>query len=410
MKPSFKGSKFEKTRQTLREIMIEADHAESSLRRLREGVRRALNDLESQKEASNLADIEAFVDACVQNNSRPARAAWLKHQFEGYKLDLAEQAEALAAGDAISIDGSSSDSSDDYDPRGKKPRLDERSKDSKLTGVKGKGKLNSDGIVKTRVITAAEVHMLVHIPELPQDVRVAYCKLRDQRIWTDWMEKFQSFLTGTTNEQVTWNRALRAWWASYGDCVWNRYFWVGTGKYSKHGWRVSSEANQVKSRLEAAKKSFVDLLLALERVAGPEVFHYLLFNIHPFWPDLGMPACMLKQLKSAEGVEYIETQGRKRWPDFAQFPNLLFKKDLLAITMDPSLPPKAQLQWSWSLLKWMREKAKIRKQEVEEMVKRVEAGFHLERTGPFQFVNYPEGVFEMPEWMRAQQSTEANFV
>ncbi|CAK4187169.1 unnamed protein product, partial [Aphanomyces euteiches] len=115
-------------------------------------------------------------------------------------------------------------------------------------------------------------------------------------------------------------------------------------------------------------------------------------------------------MKSAEAVEYIETQGRKRWPDFAQFPNLLFKKDLLAITMDPSLPPKAQLQWSWSLLKWMREKAKIRKQEVEEMVKRVEAGFHLERTGPFLFVNYPEGVFEMPEWMRAQQSTEANFV
>ncbi|KAF0729004.1 hypothetical protein Ae201684_013304 [Aphanomyces euteiches] len=68
--------------------------------------------------------------------------------------------------------------------------------------------------------------MLVHIPELPQDVRVAYCKLRDQRIWTDWMEKFQSFLPGTTNEQVTWNRALRAWWASYGDCVWNRYFWA----------------------------------------------------------------------------------------------------------------------------------------------------------------------------------------
>ncbi|KAH9064909.1 hypothetical protein Ae201684P_003688 [Aphanomyces euteiches] len=270
MKPSFKGSKFEKTRQTLREIMIEADHAESSLRRLREGVRRALNDLESQKEASNLADIEAFVDAFVQNNSRPARAAWLKHQFEGYKLDLAEQAEAVAAGDAISIDGSSSDSdssqdsSDDYDPRGKKPRLDERSKDSKLTGVKGKGKLNSDGIVKTRVITAAEVHMLVHIPELPQDVRVAYCKLRDQRL------------------------------AGY-----------------NHG---------------------------------------------------------------------------------------------------PQPAPKAQLQWSWSLLKWMREKAKIRKQEVEEMVKRVEAGFHLERTGPFLFVNYPEGVFEMPEWMRAQQSTEANFV
>ncbi|CAK4598082.1 unnamed protein product, partial [Aphanomyces euteiches] len=208
MKPSFKGSKFEKTRQTLREIMIEADHAESSLRRLREGVRRALNDLESQKEASNLADIEAFVDAFVQNNSRPARAAWLKHQFEGYKLDLAEQAEAVAAGDAISIDGSSSDSdssqdsSDDYDPRGKKPRLDERSKDSKLTGVKGKGKLNSDGIVKTRVITAAEVHMLVHIPELPQDVRVAYCKLRDQRIWTDWMEKFQSFLPGTTTSYM----------------------------------------------------------------------------------------------------------------------------------------------------------------------------------------------------------------
>ncbi|CAK4654869.1 unnamed protein product [Aphanomyces euteiches] len=44
------------------------------------------------------------------------------------------------------------------------------------------------------------------------------------------------------------------------------------------------------------------------------------------------------------------------------------------------------------------------------LMKRVEAGFHLERTGPFPFVNYPEGVFEMPEWMRAQQSTEANFV
>ncbi|CAK4125180.1 unnamed protein product, partial [Aphanomyces euteiches] len=84
---------------------------------------------------------------------------------------------------------------------------------------------------------------------------------------------------------------------------------------------------------------------------------------------------------SAEAVEYIVTQGRKRWPDFAQFPNLLYKKDLLAITMDPSLPPKAQLQLSWSFLKWMQKKAKIRKQEVEEIVKSVEAGFHLERTG-----------------------------
>ncbi|KAG9411100.1 hypothetical protein AC1031_016751 [Aphanomyces cochlioides] len=337
MKPSAKSNKFEKTKQSLRDIMLGAEHAESSLRRLKEGVRRAMNDLESQKEMNNLADIEAFVDACAQNNSRPARAAWLKHQFEGYKLDLAEQAEALAAGDTISIDGSSSesdssqDSSDDYDPRGKEPRLDERSKYSTLKGVKGKGKLISHSIVrtKTRVITVAE---------------------------------------------------------------------------------VPHEANHVKSRLESAKRSFVDLLLALERVAGPEVFHFLLFNIHPFWPDLGMPACMLKQLKSAEAVGYIESQGRKRWPDFAQFPNLLYKKDLLAITMDPSLPPRAQLQWSWSLLKWMREKAKIKKQEVEEMVKRVEAGVHLERTGPFPFVNYPDGVFEMPEWMRAQQSTDANFV
>ncbi|KAG9411768.1 hypothetical protein AC1031_017402 [Aphanomyces cochlioides] len=108
MKPSAKSNKFEKTKQSLRDIMLEAEHAESSLRCLKEGVRRALNDLESQKEMNNLADIEAFVDACAQNNSRPARAAWLKHQFEGYKLDLAEQAEALAAGDTISIDGSSS--------------------------------------------------------------------------------------------------------------------------------------------------------------------------------------------------------------------------------------------------------------------------------------------------------------
>ncbi|KAG9411767.1 hypothetical protein AC1031_017401 [Aphanomyces cochlioides] len=91
-------------------------------------------------------------------------------------------------------------------------------------------------------------------------------------------------------------------------------------------------------------------------------------------------------------------------------PQLVVQEGLARYSDGPKSAPQSQLQWSWSLLKWMREKAKIKKQEVEEMVKRVEAGVHLERTGPFPFVNYPDGVFEMPEWMRAQQSTDANFV
>ncbi|KAG9414961.1 hypothetical protein AC1031_008376 [Aphanomyces cochlioides] len=424
-----KSDKHSFAKRAVHECMVEVEKIETSLGHVKEGIRIALKELESHQEAENLAAIEAFVEACARNDSRPARAAWLRHQFQGYKLDLTGQVEAAAAGDVISVDESSSefesspysdDSLDSEVSNSKRQRLDRRgqamegSKQLTKKGPKGKGKANvypRGSVPKIRVLTVADVRALAHVPGLSIEVREAYCKAREARVWSqDWMNKFQSFLPGTDKAQVEWNCALRAWWQSFGDCVWGRYFWVGTGNYCKPGWTVPREANHVKSRLESAKKRFVDLLLVLERVAGPEVFHYLLFNIHPFWPDLGMPACMLKELKSAEAVEYIESQGRKRWPDFAQFPNLLYKKDLLAITMDPNLPPRAQLQWSWSLLKWMREKAKIKKQEVEEMVKRVEAGVHLEWTGPFPFVNYPDGVFEMPEWMRAQQSTDANFV
>ena len=91
----------------------------------------------------------------------------------------------------------------------------------------------------TRVVDRAGAIRLEHILNFEGSLRVKYIELRDTHPWIVWMERFQSFLPGTTEGQRTWNRSLRQYWVDHGKRVWERFFWVGVGQYQQPGWDVS---------------------------------------------------------------------------------------------------------------------------------------------------------------------------
>ncbi|KAH9121477.1 hypothetical protein AeMF1_006829, partial [Aphanomyces euteiches] len=244
-------------------------------------------------------------------------------------------------------------------------------------------------------IDAEGVAALRHFPNLIGGFRLKYIEVRDARPWDRWIDSFQSFLPGVNTAQREWNQSLRQWWIDHGREILERFFWLGTGAYSSASGSIDLSANACKSRLEGAKRAFVRLVNTLHDIEGDAVFYFLLHNVHPFWPS---------EVSAAEAIRYLESEGQKRWPDFSQFGQIVSADTLAQLTMTTPAGRRQGQFWSWISVMWLNDVRKAKCPWVVPLVAGVVAGQAEDRVAPFPYVNYPEGIHPMPDFLQRQQT------
>ncbi|KAF0724210.1 hypothetical protein Ae201684_017059 [Aphanomyces euteiches] len=264
-------------------------------------------------------------------------------------------------------------------------------------------------------IDAEGVAALRHFPNLDGGFRLKYIEVRDAKPWDRWIASFQSFFPGVNTAQREWNQSLRQWWIDHGREIWERFFWLGTGAYSSASGSIDKSANACKSRLEGAKRVFVRLVNALHDIEGDTIFYFLLHNVHPFWPsEVGLHSMkitdLIVQVNSAEAIRYLESEGQKRWPDFSQFGQIVSADTLAQLTMTTPAGRRQGQFWSWISAMWLNDVRKAKCPWVVPLVAGVVTRQAEDRVEPFPYVNYPEGIHPMPDFLQRQQTQDPNYV
>ncbi|KAH9112968.1 hypothetical protein LEN26_013207 [Aphanomyces euteiches] len=264
------------------------------------------------------------------------------------------------------------------------------------------------------VIDASGVHHLRHI-EMPELVKAAYMSLESQEPWVHWIGHFRSFLPGLTASQRQWNQRWYGFWCQYGYVVWQRYFFVGVGLYRTNPHAVHQSAQTSRKLLERAKGAMSKLIGDLKEMEGLEVFEFLFFNVHPFWPELALGPCTLRTLAEEQpdgatrAIAYMSEYGHSRFPDFSKYPGLMSATSMASYTFDEAVPPEKRMSWAWQIFHWFARYSSKKVNFVGELAHRLNTGLATQRTTPFPYVQYADEAWcQKPAWLARQDEQTPN--
>ncbi|KAG9400007.1 hypothetical protein AC1031_010928 [Aphanomyces cochlioides] len=280
---------------------------------------------------------------------------------------------------------------------------EEEEKEAAATGPPTKGQIDEQGVQR-----------LNHI-DLPVAVKMAYIHLERKEPWVQWLAHFRSFLPGLTEAQRLWNSRWYNFWQQYGEVVWQRYFFVGVGQYRTNPLTVHPTAQTSRRLLERAKSKIANLIAALKDMEGLEVFEFLFFNVHPFWPELAQDPCSLRGLAevvpdgATRAIQYMRHYGHSRFPDFSQYPRLMGPRVMAKYTFGEAVVPGRHVSWAWKILIWCARNAGDTATFVPALAQRLNSGLAAQRTEPFPYVQYAdETCCRKPEWLARQDEVLPN--